>query len=119
MTITPEKLESKVVGSANTLLKERALNNDTFDWYNAVLNSGIQQNNYLSISGRSESGVGYNLGLGIQSETGNVENESLDKLKDINLLNDYGQEITAGVKLIEEGDGEGSETDSEPQGEDD
>jgi len=79
MTITPEKLESKVVGSANTLLKERALNNDTFDWYNAVLNSGIQQNNYLSISGRSESGVGYNLGLGIQSETGNVENESLDK----------------------------------------
>ena len=45
--------------------------------------------------------------------------ESLDKLKDINLLNDYGQEITAGSGLIEEGDGEGSDADSEPQGEND
>jgi hypothetical protein len=45
--------------------------------------------------------------------------ESLDKLKDINLLNDYGQEITARDEFIEEGDGEGPKTDSEPQTEDD
>ena len=45
--------------------------------------------------------------------------ESLDKLKDINLLNDYGQEITAGNGFTEEGDGEGPKTDSEPQTEDD
>ena len=41
--------------------------------------------------------------------------ESLDKLKDINLLEDYGQEITTGDRIPEEGDGEGSEGDSEPQ----
>jgi hypothetical protein len=41
--------------------------------------------------------------------------ESLDKLKDINLLEDYGQEIAASDGVSEEGDGEGSEGDSEPQ----
>ena len=41
--------------------------------------------------------------------------ESLDKLKDINLLEDYGQEIAASDGVLEEGDGEGSERDSEPQ----
>ncbi len=45
--------------------------------------------------------------------------ESLDKLKDINLLEDYGQEITAGDGDSEEGDGEGSDGDSEPQETDD
>lgn len=41
--------------------------------------------------------------------------ESLDKLKDINLLEDYGQEITASEGVSDEGDGEGSDGDSEPQ----
>jgi hypothetical protein len=41
--------------------------------------------------------------------------ESLDKLKDINLLEDYGQEIATSDGVSEEGDGEGSEGDSEPQ----
>ena len=41
--------------------------------------------------------------------------ESLDKLKDINLLEDYGQEIAASDGVSEEGDGEGSDGDSEPQ----
>ena len=45
--------------------------------------------------------------------------ESLDKLKDINLLEDYGQEITASDGDTEQGDGEGSEGDSESQEEDD
>ena len=45
--------------------------------------------------------------------------ESLDKLKDINLLTDYGQEITASEGISEEGDGEGSDGDSEPQESDD
>ena len=45
--------------------------------------------------------------------------ESLDKLKDINLLNDYGQEITAGDGVVEQGDGEGQDGDTESQGEDD
>jgi hypothetical protein len=45
--------------------------------------------------------------------------ESLDKLKDINLLEDYGQEITASEGVSDEGDGEGSDGDSEPQETDD
>jgi len=79
MSITPEKLESTVVGSNNSLLRERVNNNETFDWYDAVLKDGMQSNNYISVSGRSESGVAYNIGLGFQNETGNIENESLDK----------------------------------------
>ena len=35
--------------------------------------------------------------------------ESLDKLKDINLLNSYGQETTTGDGVAEQGDGEGQE----------
>jgi hypothetical protein len=45
--------------------------------------------------------------------------ESLDKLKDINLLEDYGQEITTGDGVVEQGDGEGQEGDIEPQDSDD
>ena len=45
--------------------------------------------------------------------------ESLDKLKDINLLEDYGQEITAGDGVVEQGDEEGPIGDSEPQESDD
>ncbi|MGB5382807.1 MAG: TonB-dependent receptor [Lutimonas sp.] len=79
MSITPEKLESTVIGSQNSLVRERVDNDETFDWYDAVLKSGMQSNNYLQVSGTSDSGIGYNIGLGVQSETGNIDNESLDK----------------------------------------
>lgn len=45
--------------------------------------------------------------------------ESLDTLKDINLLNNYGQEITTGDGVVEQGDGEGQDGDTEPQESDD
>jgi hypothetical protein len=45
--------------------------------------------------------------------------ESLDKLKDINLLTDYGQEITTGFGLVKQPDYEGREGDTETQDEDD
>lgn len=45
--------------------------------------------------------------------------ESLDKLKYINLLEDYGQEITTGDGVVEQGDGEGQDGDTEPQESDD
>ena len=47
------------------------------------------------------------------------QKESLSKLKDINLLNDYGQEITAGDGMVEEGDEEGQFGNPNPQGTDD
>ena len=45
--------------------------------------------------------------------------ESLDKLKDLNLLEEYGQETTTGDGVVEQGDREGQEGDSEPQESDD
>ena len=43
------------------------------------------------------------------------QNEKLDKLKDINLLEDYGQEITTGTELVDERDGEGQIGDTDAQ----
>lgn len=79
MSTTPEQLATAVVGTQNPVLLQRVNNNDTFDWYDAVLQTGIQKNNYLNITGRSDNGMSYNLGIGIQNETGNMINESLDK----------------------------------------
>jgi hypothetical protein len=45
--------------------------------------------------------------------------ESLDKLKDINLLQDYGQEITTGDGLVKQSDDKGPEGYSESQESDD
>jgi hypothetical protein len=45
--------------------------------------------------------------------------ESLDTLKDINLLSNYGQEVTTGDGVVEQGDGEGQDGDTEPQESDD
>ncbi len=47
------------------------------------------------------------------------QKESLSKLKDINLLNDYGQEITSGLGMVEQGDIEGQLGNTESQGEND
>jgi tRNA(Phe) wybutosine-synthesizing methylase Tyw3 len=45
--------------------------------------------------------------------------ESLDKLKDINFLEEDGQENTTGIRLVEQGNGEGQSGSEEPQDEDD
>lgn len=76
---TAAQLANAVVGSRNSVLLDRVNNNNTFDWYDAVLQSGVQKNNYLNITGRAENGLSYNLGIGIQNETGNLIKESLDK----------------------------------------
>lgn len=47
------------------------------------------------------------------------KNESLDKLKEINLIDSHGQEDTTGSGVVEEGDGKGQEGNSESQEEDD
>ncbi|MEO7975902.1 SusC/RagA family TonB-linked outer membrane protein [Flavobacterium sp.] len=61
------------------LYRSRVANNETFDWQKALLKTGIQQNNYLSVSGKSKEGLAYNFGLGVQSESGNVINEDLTR----------------------------------------
>ena len=64
---------------SNTELLRRVAENQSFDWYDAVLKTGIQQNTYVNASGRAENGLGYNLGIGYQNETGVIDNEELDK----------------------------------------
>lgn len=99
-TVTPATLAATVLGTQNSLLSQRVANNDTFDWYGAVLKPGIQKNNYLSISGRSDNGLAYNLALGVQSETGNVENESLDKYSfKLGLTHKINDKFTVGANL--------------------
>lgn len=80
MTTTPDQLATAVDPKGeNTVLLQRVANNDTFDWYDAVLQDGLQQNNYLSLSGKSENGMSYNLAIGAQGETGTLKNESIDR----------------------------------------
>lgn len=99
-TVTAATLAATVLGTQNSLLSERVANNDTFDWYGAVLKPGIQKNNYLSISGRSDNGLAYNLALGVQSETGNIENESLDKYSfKLGLTHKINDKFTVGANL--------------------
>lgn len=99
-TVTEQTLHDAVIGSNNSLLEERANNNDTFDWYDAVLKTGIQQNHYLSASGTSGNGISYNLGLGFQNETGNIENESLDKYTfKFGLTNNISDKFSAGANF--------------------
>lgn len=62
----------------NRYLLEAAANNETFDWYDAVLQDGMMANNYLSVSGGREN-VSYYFGIGAQNEKGIIPNESLDK----------------------------------------
>ena len=47
------------------------------------------------------------------------KNESLDRLKEINLTDNYGQEITTGIELVGQGDEEGSEGSGDTEEEDD
>lgn len=77
--VTEATLFDAVAGSGNSELFRRVAANQSFDWYDAVLRTGIQQNTYVNASGRAENGLGYNLGLGYQTETGNIDNEELNK----------------------------------------
>ncbi len=108
--VTPETLFDAYSGTRNSELLRRAENKESFDWYDAVLKSGIQQNTYVNAAGRTEDGLGYNIGLGAQKETGNIDNESLKKYsfktgvtKKFNEKFEIGANLT--VSFIEQQDG--------------
>ncbi|WP_281337491.1 SusC/RagA family TonB-linked outer membrane protein [Flavobacterium eburneipallidum] len=63
----------------SALLVERANNGYSFDWYDAVLQSGMTSNNYLNLSGRAENGLSYNLAFGIQKDEGLIDKDTNDK----------------------------------------
>lgn len=47
------------------------------------------------------------------------QSQTLDKLKDIKLIDEYGQEDTTGIRMVGQGDEEGSDGDTGEQEEDD
>ncbi|WP_378187347.1 SusC/RagA family TonB-linked outer membrane protein [Aquimarina sp. W85] len=98
--ITKDDVDNAVNINGNPLLFQRAANGFEFDWADEVLKTGFQQNNYVNISGRSENGLAYNMGLGMQSETGNIDNESIDKytLK-VGLDHTVNSKISTGLNL--------------------
>ncbi|UUF13729.1 MULTISPECIES: SusC/RagA family TonB-linked outer membrane protein [Flavobacterium] len=77
-TQTPAQLAA-LAGNQSPLLVSRANNGYNFDWADAVLKTGMTQNNYLNVTGRSDSGLSYNLGFGIQSDEGLIDNDGTDK----------------------------------------
>ncbi|MEO8535336.1 MAG: TonB-dependent receptor [Flavobacterium sp.] len=77
-TQTPAQL-AVLSGNQSPLLVSRANSGYNFDWADAVLKTGTTQNNYLNVSGRSDSGLSYNLGFGVQSDEGLIDNDSTDK----------------------------------------
>ncbi|WP_343706713.1 TonB-dependent receptor [Flavobacterium sp.] len=77
-TQTPAQLAA-LAGNQSPLLVSRANSGYNFDWADAVLKPGMTQNNYLNVTGRSDSGLSYNLGFGVQSDEGLIENDSTDK----------------------------------------
>lgn len=77
-TQTPAQLAA-LAGNQSPLLVTRANNGYNFDWADAVLKDGMTQNNYLNVTGRSDSGLSYNLGFGIQSDEGLIDNDGTDK----------------------------------------
>ncbi|MEN2398834.1 SusC/RagA family TonB-linked outer membrane protein [Flavobacterium sp. MC2016-06] len=78
LTQTPAQL-AVLAGNQSPLLVSRANNGYNFDWANAVLQTGMTENNYLNVSGRSDSGLSYNLGFGIQSDRGLIDKDGTDK----------------------------------------
>nr|WP_315251509.1 SusC/RagA family TonB-linked outer membrane protein [uncultured Flavobacterium sp.] len=104
MDTTPAELSNLVLGvgtaTPSPLMGIRVANNQSFDWQDAVLKSGMIQNNYLNVSGRSDNGLSYNLGLGVQKETGVIDNESIEKYNfKAGLNHKVNDKISFGVNL--------------------
>ena len=80
MDTTPAELTNLVgAGGTNAVFFQRVAKNQSYDWQDNVLKTGMTQNNYLNVAGRSDNGLSYNVGLGAQKETGVVDQESIEK----------------------------------------
>lgn len=58
---------SAATSHKETLIFQRFMNNDTYDWSKDVLRTAAQQNHYISANGATET-TSYRLGIGYQSE---------------------------------------------------
>ncbi|MFY0688580.1 MAG: SusC/RagA family TonB-linked outer membrane protein [Cyclobacteriaceae bacterium] len=101
-TVTnPEEFYNSVANpSSNSVLRRRFEELDGFDWYDAVLQDGMQSNNNVNISHRNGNSA-YSLGLGYQTETGNIENEGLDKVTArLNIAQEITSKLKAGSSIV-------------------
>ncbi|GLB48044.1 SusC/RagA family TonB-linked outer membrane protein [Neptunitalea lumnitzerae] len=99
-TVTEQTLYDAVINTNNSELLRRATENEYYDWYDIMLKSGFQSNNFVNVSGRADNGLGYNIGLGYQTETGNIENESLDKYTfNLGLDHRINEKLTLGASM--------------------
>lgn len=57
-------------------LRRRIETKDYTDWPSLLMQTGTQQNHWVSASGMSDNKMGYSLGLGYQEEKGNIIHES-------------------------------------------
>jgi TonB-linked SusC/RagA family outer membrane protein len=99
--ISPTELNT-AVGQAGTnpVLFQRVADNQSYNWQDAVLKGGMTQNNYLNITGRADNGLSYNIGLGVQKETGVIDNEGIDKYNfKAGLNHKVNDKISFGVNL--------------------
>ena len=81
--ITPELLKNPVgaynqniggIGQHPTFDKIMA-NKQYTDWTGLVMQDGLQENHWLTVSGRSNNNMNYLIGAGVQNEKGNLVNE--------------------------------------------
>lgn len=87
-------------GNASPELIKRANAGFSFDWGDAVLKDGLLKNNYISIAGRADNGLAYNLGLGVQNDEGILDKESIDKYTfKAGINHNINDKFTTGVNL--------------------
>ncbi|MFC4096057.1 SusC/RagA family TonB-linked outer membrane protein [Euzebyella saccharophila] len=96
---TPENNFSLASNNSPELVK-RANAGYNFDWADAVYRDGELQNNYISVNGRSENGMAYNLALGLQKDKGLLPKEQLDKYTfKGGISHKFNDKFSAGVNL--------------------
>ncbi|MBC6997342.1 TonB-dependent receptor [Cytophaga sp. FL35] len=96
---TPENNFSLASNNSPELVK-RANAGYNFDWADAVYRDGELQNNYISVNGRSENGMAYNLALGLQKDKGLLPKEQLDKYTfKGGVSHKFNDKFSAGVNL--------------------
>ncbi|GAB3537636.1 TonB-dependent receptor [Pontibacter brevis] len=73
----PTTIES--AGSGNPEVARRIAENDYTNWRDLVLQTGVQNNHWLTVSGTSSNNMQYVIGAGYQNEKGNLLNEYFDR----------------------------------------
>ena len=61
--------------TSSPVLRARVANRDYFDWQSAFLQTGLQQNHWLTVTGSSSDKMNYVIGAGYQEEKGNLMKE--------------------------------------------